>query len=77
MRPDIFTSKKLNVEIETGSSFCDGATVCDFYGTTGRPKNVELCLTCDIEVFWDLLVGCLSEANKNSPLQSTESNTQL
>lgn len=66
--PTIFETKLMNVEIETNSKYCDGCTVCDFYGTTERPKNVNVCLKVDVPKFWDLFYKCLEKANQKSPL---------
>ena len=66
--PELFKTKLMNVEIETNSSFCDGCTVCDYYGTTGRPKNATVCLQVDVPQFWELMISSLAKANENSPL---------
>lgn len=72
LNPEIFTTKLMNVEIETNSKYCDGCTVCDFYGTTERPKNVNVCLAVDVEKFWDLFMDCLKSANQRSPLNQNK-----
>ena len=68
INPSLFETKFLNVEIETNSSYCDGATVADIFGTTGRKPNVTVCLKVDVDKFWDLQLDAIKHADKNSPL---------
>ena len=41
LRPDIFTARPVNVEVETGSLLTRGMTVCDYWGVTDRPQNAH------------------------------------
>lgn len=52
---ELFRSKKYVVEIETAGEFTTGATVADFFGTTGKEPNVEVLLDVDREAFLKLL----------------------
>jgi inosine-uridine nucleoside N-ribohydrolase len=47
----------VNVAIETRSGFCDGRTVVDLRGVTGRPQNADVGVDVDAERFLDLLVS--------------------
>lgn len=58
--PSIISSRPMNVEIETQSELCYGRTVCDVYGTTGRPANAEVGTTLDADRFWAMMIGALA-----------------
>lgn len=45
--PDLFTGRLCNVEIETASPLTLGATVVDWLGQTGRPRNCLWITACD------------------------------
>lgn len=47
VRPALFVTQSLFVEIETQGAFTTGATVADFDGRWGQPPNVEACLGVD------------------------------
>lgn len=59
IRPDLFTTRNLCVEIETQGSFTTGATVADFEGRWGAPANVEVCLGVDAPGVADLFTETL------------------
>ncbi|MDW7670140.1 MAG: pyrimidine-specific ribonucleoside hydrolase RihA [Bacillota bacterium] len=56
---DLFTSQLLHVDIETDSEFCDGATVVDIRGTTGKKENVDVVFDVDRSGFIKLLSDSL------------------
>lgn len=53
--PDMFISSRHYVAIETNSEFCDGATVVDIRGTTGKVPNVDVVFDVDRQKFIQLL----------------------
>jgi inosine-uridine nucleoside N-ribohydrolase len=55
--PTLVTTRHANVAIETSSALCDGRTVVDLRGVTGRPQNAEVGVDVDAERFLDLLVS--------------------
>lgn len=55
IRPDLFTGKHINVEIETESPLTAGATVADWWKVTGRTQNAFFLNTIDRDGFFDLL----------------------
>jgi pyrimidine-specific ribonucleoside hydrolase len=59
LHPEIFSSRKLFVQIETEGEYCRGATVADFTGGTGQAPNAECLLSVDRAAFADRLVGAL------------------
>jgi len=55
--PTLLTTRHVNVAVETESQFCDGRTVVDLRGVTGREPNAEVGVDVDAERFLDLLVS--------------------
>jgi len=45
-----------NVEVETSSRLCDGRTVVDRWGVTGKPANAHVGIDVDAERFLELLI---------------------
>lgn len=60
VRPDLFTGRHVNVEIETGSDLTLGMTVADWWGVTGRPKNAMFMGGVDRDGFFGLLTERLA-----------------
>jgi pyrimidine-specific ribonucleoside hydrolase len=54
--PTLVKTTHVNVEIETASRWCDGRTVVDRGGVTGRPPNAHVGADVDAERFLGLLV---------------------
>ena len=55
LRPDLFTGRRINVEIETEGRFTTGMTVADWWGVTDRPKNAMFMGGVDADGFFALL----------------------
>lgn len=55
INPQLFTSKKLHVDIETCGEYTDGATVVDIHGITGKEKQVDVVFDVDRKAFIKLL----------------------
>jgi len=55
IRPDLFSGRHINVEIETGSALTRGMTVADWWRVTDRPANAMFMGDLDAEGFFDLL----------------------
>jgi purine nucleosidase len=60
LRPDLFSGRDCNVEIETASELTRGATVVDWWGVTDRPKNAFVLNDVDADGFFDLLTERLA-----------------
>ncbi len=60
IRPDLFEGRLINVEIETVSELTRGMTVADWWGVTGRPRNVTYLRRGDAEGFFALLTERLA-----------------
>lgn len=55
LKPELFKGKHVNVAIETASELTRGMTVVDWWGVTGRAKNVNYLRTGDADGFFNLL----------------------
>ena len=55
IRPDLFTGRHINVEIETQSELTMGMSVADWWGVTDRPKNAMFIGDLDSDGFFALL----------------------
>ena len=55
LRPDLYTGRQINVEVETGSELTRGMTVADWWGVTDRPKNALWLGGVDADGFYALL----------------------
>ena len=60
LRPDLLESRRLRVDVETSSRHCDGRTVVDLWGVSGREPNVHVGTDMDTEGFLDLLFSSLA-----------------
>ncbi len=59
LRPELFTGRHCNVEVEIDSELTTGHTAVDFWAVSGRPANVNWLHEVDAEGFFDLLIDCL------------------
>ena len=60
IRPELFTGRLINVEIETQSDLTLGMTVADWWGVTKRPKNALFMGAVAAEGFYALLAERLA-----------------
>ncbi|MBF9032589.1 nucleoside hydrolase [Rhodobacterales bacterium HKCCE3408] len=60
IRPDLFSGRHVNVEIETVSDLTRGMTVADWWGVTDRPKNATFIGDVDADGFFALLTERLA-----------------
>ena len=60
MAPELFASKRCNVEIEIGSELTMGHTAVDFWEVSDRAKNVDWVHQVDADGFFDLLIDRLA-----------------
>jgi inosine-uridine nucleoside N-ribohydrolase len=58
--PTLLTTQHVNVSVEADSSFCDGRTVVDLRGVTGREPNADVGVDVDAGRFLELLVSRLA-----------------
>lgn len=55
LKPELYSGRYCNVEIETASSLCLGMSVIDWWGVTKRPKNALVMRDVDHDGFFTLL----------------------
>ncbi|MEE2950887.1 MAG: nucleoside hydrolase [Pseudomonadota bacterium] len=55
LKPELFKTRHVNVEIETGSPLTRGMTVVDYWGVTDRDKNAVWVRSGDSDGFFQLL----------------------
>ncbi|MDQ2065620.1 nucleoside hydrolase [Xinfangfangia sp. CPCC 101601] len=60
LRPELFSGRKINVEIETQSELTLGMTVADWWGVTDRTPNALFINTIDRDGFYALLTERLA-----------------
>jgi purine nucleosidase len=60
LRPDLFTGREINVEIETEGSHTTGMTVADWWRVSGRAPNALFLGDIDAEGFYTLLTERLA-----------------
>ena len=56
LKPELFSGRDCNVEIETVSELTMGMTVVDWWRVTNRPANVRFMSDVDADGFFDLLI---------------------
>jgi inosine-uridine nucleoside N-ribohydrolase len=59
--PTLVATRHVNVEVETESRFCDGRTVVDLRGTTGRRPNAHVGVEVDAVRFLELFCSRIEE----------------
>lgn len=60
LEPEMFSGRKINVEIETQSELTRGMTVADWWRVTGRTPNATFMGDVDAAAFYALLTGRLA-----------------
>ncbi len=60
LRPDLFSGRRVNVQVETGSDLTLGMTVADWWGVTDRPANALFMGDLDADGFFALLTERLA-----------------
>lgn len=56
LKPDLFTGRHCNVEVELQSELTMGMTVVDWWRVSGRKANVQVMRGVDADGFFDLLI---------------------
>jgi purine nucleosidase len=57
--PAVVESVDSHVDIEVDGTHTAGATAVDLHDVLGRPKNVTVPITLDVDRFWDLIVEAI------------------
>jgi purine nucleosidase len=61
LKPELFTSRHVNVAIECESELTMGMTVVDWWGVSGRTANATVCRAINADGFFDLLTERLAK----------------
>ncbi len=61
VHPELLTWRYCNVVVETAGTYTRGATVIDLDGVTGRPANVMVARSVDVDRFWDLMLDAVAK----------------
>ncbi|PZO65589.1 MAG: nucleoside hydrolase [Paracoccus denitrificans] len=70
IQPDLFSGRRINVEIETQGKFTSGMTVADWWGVTDRKPNALFLNQVDRDGLFDLLtsrIGSLDTEPRGAP----------
>jgi len=57
LAPQIFSGRKVNIEVECSSPRTLGMTVVDWWGVTGRAPNVQFLRNLNADAYFDLVIG--------------------
>jgi len=57
LAPEIFSGKRVNIEVECSSALTLGMTVVDWWGVTGKTPNVLFLRDVNAEAYFDLVIG--------------------
>jgi purine nucleosidase len=60
LKPELFTGRKVFVDIERSSPLTLGASVVDWWGVTGKPPNALVLRTIDADGYFHLIFDRLS-----------------
>ena len=66
--PQLFTLRRMRVDVETASPLSAGQTVCDIWGQSAAPPNVTVATAMDVPAFWALMHAALDAADAASPM---------
>jgi purine nucleosidase len=61
LKPELFSSRHVNVAIECESELTMGMTVVDWWGVSGRKPNATVCRAINADGFFDLLIERISK----------------
>ena len=56
LAPEIFSGRRVNVEVECASPLTLGMTVVDWWSVTGKPANVQFLREINVDRYFDLVV---------------------
>jgi purine nucleosidase len=57
LAPEIFSGRKINIEVECSSALTLGMTIVDWWGVTGKTPNVLFLRDVNAEAYFDLVIG--------------------
>lgn len=60
LKPEIFETRAMRVDVETNNGLSFGRTVHDIWGLSGKPANAQVAMRADPDGFFGLLCSLLS-----------------
>lgn len=57
LRPDVFTFKSVNVQVEIQSELTRGHTSVDYWQMTGLPRDTDWAIDVDAEAFFEVMIA--------------------
>ena len=57
LAPEIFSGRKVNIEVECSGALTLGMTVVDWWGVTGKKPNVLFLRDVNADAYFDLVIG--------------------
>jgi pyrimidine-specific ribonucleoside hydrolase len=67
VRPEVISTRPMNVEVETAGEFTAGRTVADMYGVSRRKPNAEVALDVNLPLFKDMLFSAIRRLDAAAP----------
>lgn len=64
IKPELFTTKEMYVDIETSGIYTKGATVGDVYGISGHKPNAKVMMDLDQNAFKEFFFDCCARYGK-------------
>lgn len=68
LRPELFQSELMRVDVETSSSLSSGQTVCDTWQQSSKPKNVTVAQSVDVDACWGIILESIARCDASSTL---------
>eukprot|EP00892_Ulva_mutabilis_P007534 jgi/Ulvmu1/5152/UM021_0169.1 len=69
IQPQSFQTQAMRVDVEVCSSLSKGQTVCDVWGHSNLPTNVEVARKVDAASCWDLIIDAIEHCNDSSTIK--------
>jgi purine nucleosidase len=60
LAPEIFSGRKVNIEVECSSVLTLGMTIVDWWGVTGKTPNVLFLRDVNADAYFDLVIGSMA-----------------
>jgi purine nucleosidase len=60
LAPEIFSGRKINIQVECSSALTLGMTIVDWWGVTGKTPNVQFLRDLNADAYFDLVISRLA-----------------
>lgn len=68
LRPELFQSELMRVDVETSSNLSSGQTVCDIWHKSSKPKNVTVVQSVDVDACWNIILESIKHCDASSTM---------